>query len=185
MIRLDGFDKSDLQKIASTLAKTGNEEIIGNTKEIKNHFSQKNTPKNKKEVKNLCTIPLNTTFFKNTYEKTIKNNDDLLTPCQKSAQKSSNSFVAKIIIEDKPELLKMRINIFGDSFLHYMYRVNGQVEIPVLKQMISNSDLNMRNYLGKLPEQVRLLEDTRISETLMIEQVRSLRKRLGNLFLQM
>ena len=64
-----------------------------------------------------------------------------------------------------------------------MYRVNGQVEIPVLKQMISNSDLNMRNYLGKLPEQVRLLEDTRISETLMIEQVRSLRKRLGNLFL--
>lgn len=185
MIRLDGFDKSDLQKIAINLVKTGNEELVSNTKVLNNNFSHKNLPKSKKEIKNLCKIPLDTSYFKNTYEKTIKNDEHLLTSCQKSAQKNNNSFITKQIVEDHPEILKKRVNIFGDSFLHYMYRANGQLEIPVFKQVITNSDLNMRNYLGKLPEQVRLLDDTRISETIMIEQVRSLTNRLGKLFLQM
>ncbi len=81
MIRLDGFDKSDLQKIAINLVKTGNEELVSNTKVLNNNFSHKNLPKSKKEIKNLCKIPLDTSYFKNTYEKTIKNDEHLLTSC--------------------------------------------------------------------------------------------------------
>lgn len=45
------------------------------------------------------------------------------------------------------------------------------------------SDLNQVNYQGKLCDQLRVLGEDRFHETMMIELTRTIKNRVGNLFL--
>ena len=67
-------------------------------------------------------------YFQNYYTNHIVNNQDLLQKCLKSGLKNSNEAIIQKILNDKPEILKNRVNMFGDTFLHYFYRVNGVVQ---------------------------------------------------------